>query len=116
MQTFTFTAAELYALSKQVFFRTIPSCVVYFDNGRTQMEISMKGAAATQRASDRRQTMALILKYGDDNNISELAKWLSEYFSEVMQSDLFDCRADPITCKITPGDKLSKAINTLGKR
>ncbi len=116
MQTFTFTAVELYALSKQVFFRKIPPCVVYFDNGRTHMEINMKEAAATQTVVNRRKTMALILKYGNGNNISELAKWLSEYFSEGMQSDLFDCRADPITGKITPGDKLFKAINTLGKR
>lgn len=89
MVTFSFTADELYAVSKPMFYRLTPDFEISACFDCTMMTFNLRRIAETSKKSDRINIMALILKYASAECKKNMQTWLNNYFSQENQLKVF---------------------------
>lgn len=112
MVMFSISADSLYATSKSMFYAYIPDCTLNFVHGYTRMSLNFRRIAATQKKTNRRKAVALVLKYCPADQIELFSRWLTDYFSDKMQMGIFELSVDE-NGKILPGKMLEKALKNI---
>lgn len=106
---------ERYAVSKNLFFSTIPDCFVDFEDGHAKMCFSLRMVAARQYKIRRRKIAKLVLSKCSDEQIHDFTRWLTDNFSEDMQKEIFSLSVNQ-NGNIIPGKMLEKALTNTRKR
>ncbi len=104
-------AEDLYNLSKKAFYAVIPECEISGAVGHTEFRLKMRTVASESKTkADRRTLTAYALIGSCNNDIIKFTEWLTAYFSESMQHEVFDLHVRPDGV-IVPDFVLEKALN-----